>query len=107
MSEIFETYHASNSIDVLASITRPFKTKQLNANQLNSTVIALNTSASNAEFYLFDKNMQNLIFLKRLIKIDLRTYINVYFKTYYRNSIDDHNLYTVMFDDFENFNIEI
>ena len=78
MSEIFKIYHQSNSINVStshinisASNTWLFKTEHSNANQSNAI-------ASNAEFHLFDKNMQNFIFTKRLIEINLKTYIDFY-----------------------------
>ena len=57
MSEIFDIYHASNSINDLTQIIRSIETKQLNANQSNMTVTASNSTSSNAEFNLFDKNM--------------------------------------------------
>ena len=75
MLEIFEIYYQSNSIDVsaphidvLTSNIGSFKTKQSNANQLNMT-------ASNAEFNWSNIKMRNLIVKKRLIEINLKTYI--------------------------------
>ena len=44
MSEIFDIYHASNSIDVLTSIIRLFETERLNTNQSNTIAITLNAS---------------------------------------------------------------
>ena len=82
MSEIFDIYHASNSIDDLTQITRSIKTKRSNANQSNTTVTASDSVSSNAEFNLFDKNMRNFISSNRLIEIDLRAYIDVHIKTY-------------------------
>ena len=82
MSEISDIYHASNSIDDLTQITRSIETKRLNADQSNTTATASNSISSNAEFNLFDKNMQNFISSNRLIEIDLKTYINVRMKTY-------------------------
>ena len=52
-------------------------------------------------------NMRNFISSNRLIEIDLKAYINVRMKTYWKYSVYDHDLYNVMRDDFENFNIEI
>ena len=107
MSEISNIYHASNSIDDSAQITRSIKTERSNADQSNTTVTASNSTSSDAEFNLFDKNMRNFISSNRLIKIDLKTYIDVCMKTYWKYSVYDHDLYNVMRDDFENFNIEI
>ena len=82
MSEIFDIYHASNSIDDSTQIIRSIETKRSNANQSNTTVIASNLISSNAKFNLFDKNMRNFISSNRLIEIDLKTYIDVFMKTY-------------------------
>ena len=107
MSEIFNIYYASNSIDDSTQIIRSIETERSNADQSNTTAIASNSISSNAEFNLFDKNMRNFISSNRLIKIDLKTYIDVRMKTYWKYSVYDHDLYNVMRDDFENFNIEI
>ena len=82
MSEIFDIYHASNSIDDLTQIIRSIETKRSNANQSTTTVTASNLISSNAEFNLFDKNKRNFISSNRLIEIDLNTYIDVCMKTY-------------------------
>ena len=107
MSEIFDTYHASSSIDDSTQITRSIETERSNANQSNTTATASDSVSSNAKFNLFDKNMRNFISSNRLIEIDLRAYIDVRMKTYWKYSVYDHDLYSVMRDDFENFNIEI
>ena len=107
MSEILKIYHQLNLIDVLASHIdvstsniRSLETEHSDANQSNAII-------SNAEFHLFDKNMRNFIFTKQLIEIDLKIYINFCFKTYYQYSVYNHDLYIVMTDNFENFNIKI
>ena len=82
MSEIFDIYHASNSIDDSTQIIRSIETKRSNANQSNTTATASDLISSNAKFNLFDKNMRNFISSNRLIKIDLKTYIDVRMKTY-------------------------
>ena len=107
MSKIFDIYHASNSIDDSTQIIRSIETKRSNANQSNTTATASNSISSNAEFNLFDKNMRNFISSNWLIEINLKAYIDVRMKTYWKYSVYDHDLYNVMRDDFENFNIEI
>ena len=82
MSKISDIYHVSSLIDVLTQIIRSIKTKRSNTNQLNTIVIALNSILSDVEFNLFDKNMRNFISFNRLIKIDLKIYIDVCMKTY-------------------------
>lgn len=51
--------------------------------------------------------MRIFISSKRLIKIDLKSYIDVRFKLYWKYNVYDHDLYIVIRDDFENFDIEI
>ena len=107
MSEISDIYHALNSIDVSTSITHLFKTKQSNANQSNAIAITSNFFSSNAKFNLFNKNMRNFISSKRFSEIDLKTNIEICFQSYWKHNVYNHDLYFVMRDDFENFDIEI
>ena len=96
MSKISNIYHASNSIDDSTQIIRLIETKWSNANQSNTIVTASNSISSNAKFNLFDKNMRNFISSNRLIKIDLKAYIDVRMKTYWKYSVYDHDLYNVL-----------
>ena len=107
MSEVSDIYHALNSIDDSTQIICSIETKRSNIDQLNTIITASNLTSSNAEFNLFDKNMRIFISSNRLIEIDLKAYIDVRMKTYWKYSVYDHDLYNVMRDDFENFNIEI
>ena len=107
MSEIFNIYHASNLIDDLTQIIRSIEIKRSNLNQSNTIITTSDLISSKTKFNLFDKNMRNFISSNWLIEIDLKIYINVRIKIYWKYSVYDHDLYIVMRDDFENFNIEI
>ena len=64
MSEIFDIYYASNSIDVLTLIIHLFKTERSDANQSNTITIISTASTLNAEFEL-SKTQMRKFFVKK------------------------------------------
>ena len=79
MSEIFDIYYVSSSIDVLTSITRLFEAERSNANQSNIIAITSNASISNAELELSKTQMRKCFVKNKIIKIEID------FKRYIRN----------------------
>ena len=91
MSEIFDIYHASNSIDISTSIIYLFETEQSNANQSNTIVITSNSFAFDAKFDISNTVMRKFISKNRTIEIDLQIYINNHFRFYYKRHIQNRD----------------
>ena len=87
MSEIFNIYHASNSIDVSTSIIRLFKTERSNTNQSNTTAIISNALTSNAEFKLSKTQMRKFFIKNEIIEIDFKQYIKNHFRIHFDKRI--------------------
>ena len=79
MSEIFNIYYASNSIDILMSIIRLFEAERSNANQSNTIAITSNALTSNAEFELSKTQMRKFFVKNKIIEIDFKRYIENHF----------------------------
>ena len=92
MSEIFDIYHASSSIDVSTLIIRLLEAKRLNANQSNITAITSNASTLNAEFELSKTQMRKFFVKNEIIEIDFKRYIENHFRIYFDKRIYDYNL---------------
>ena len=92
MSEIFDIYHASSSIDVSTSITRLFEAERSNANQSNTTAITSNASTSNAKFELSKTQMRKFFAKNEIIEIDFKQYIENHFRIYFDKRIYNYNL---------------
>ena len=112
MSEIFDIYYASNSIDVSTSIIRLFETERSNANQSNTIAITSNASTSNAstsnaEFELSKTQIRKFFVKNEIIEIDLKRYIENYFRIYFDKRIYDYNLWFSITKNFEIFIINI
>ena len=107
MSEIFDIYHVSNSIDVSTSIIHLFKTERSNANQSNTITIISNASTSNAEFELLKTQMRKFFVKNEIIEIDFKRYIENHFRIYFDKRIYDYNLWFSITKNFEIFIINI
>ena len=92
MSEIFDIYYASNSIDVSTSIIRLFEAERSNTNQSNTIAITSNASTSNAEFELSKTQMRKFFVKNEIIEIDFKRYIENHFQIYFDKRIYDYNL---------------
>ena len=92
MSKIFDIYYVSNSIDVSTSIIRLFEAKRSNVNQSNTTAITSNASTLNAEFELSKTQIRKFFVKNEIIEIDLKRYIENYFRIYFDKRIYDYNL---------------
>ena len=107
MSEFFNVYYASNSIDVLTSINYSFDAERSNANQSNAITIISNASSSNAEFELLKTQMRKFFAKNKIIEIDFKRYIKNHFQIYFEKLIYDYNLWILITKKFEIFIINV